>query len=134
PLQILSDNFLVLIRAILRREGLGEVPVFANELMFSGERLEARFPWRDPACARCAHCKAVHVRAASRRPRIFVGDGLSDVCPSIPADLVFAKDSLAAELERRGVAFRRYRGLDEILDYLVAHHAVPLTAPAHGAR
>jgi 2-hydroxy-3-keto-5-methylthiopentenyl-1-phosphate phosphatase len=121
-LRILSDNFSPLIHAILDHQGLSMVPVFANEFDTSTGRLEARFPFRDPACPRCAHCKAQHLRAAHRRPRIFVGDGLSDVCPSLIADIVFAKDSLATDLERRGVPFRPYHALDDVLCYLEEHH------------
>jgi 2,3-diketo-5-methylthio-1-phosphopentane phosphatase len=124
-LRILSDNFSPLIHAILDHQGLGTIPIFANELAFSGNRPEARFPWRDPACARCAHCKAQHLRAAKARPRIYVGDGLSDVCPSLVADIVFAKDSLAADLARRGVAFRPYRTLGEVLEFLEDRHGPP---------
>jgi 2,3-diketo-5-methylthio-1-phosphopentane phosphatase len=125
-LRILSDNFSPLIHAILDHHGLPAVPVFANELVFSAGRLEARFPFRDPACARCAHCKGQHLRAAKGRPRIYVGDGLSDVCPSLVADVVFAKDSLAADLARRGVPFRPYLTLDDVLGYLEANHGTPL--------
>lgn len=120
PLRILSDNFKPLIDAILARHGLGMVAVVANELAFNGDRLEPRFPWRDPACIRCAHCKARHLRTSSARPRIFVGDGLSDVCPSLVAEEVLAKDSLAEALSRRGVVFRRYKALDEVLAWLEA--------------
>jgi len=119
---ILSDNFSPLIHAILDHQGLTTVPVFANEFVFMAGRLEARFPFRDPACPRCAHCKAQHLRVAERRPRIFVGDGLSDVCPSLVADVVFAKDSLAADLDRRDVPFRHYETLDDVLRYLEEHH------------
>ena len=127
-LRILSDNFNPLIHAILQHQGLDAVPVFANELVFSGDRLEARFPWRHPDCARCAHCKAQHLRTAKARPRIFVGDGLSDVCPSLVAEVVFAKDSLAQDLSRRGVAFRPYRALGDVLGFLEARHGGPLAA------
>lgn len=119
---ILSDNFAPLIDEILRRHRLEKVPVFANTLTFSGDRAEAHFPFRDPACPRCAHCKAQHLRARSGCTRIFVGDGLSDVCPALVADIVFAKDSLAAELTRRGVAFRPYQGLGDVLRFLEIHH------------
>lgn len=125
-LRILSDNFLPFIHAILDRHGLPEVPVVANELVFAAGRIEARFPFRDPACTRCAHCKAQHLRAAEDRPRIFVGDGLSDVCPALVAEVVFAKDSLATDLGRRGVPYRPYRALDEVLHYLEEHHGGPL--------
>jgi len=120
--RILSDNFSPLIVAILEHQGLSAVPVFANELVMAGGRLEAHFPFRDPECLRCAHCKAQHVRSAAARPRIYVGDGLSDLCPSLVADVVFAKDSLAAELGRRGVPFQSYGTLEELLRYLEEHH------------
>jgi 2,3-diketo-5-methylthio-1-phosphopentane phosphatase len=127
PLTILSDNFEPLIKAILDRHGLGRVPVVANGLAFDGDRLQPSFPWVDRACPRCAHCKAQHLRGSPARPRIFVGDGLSDVCPSLVAEQVFAKDSLAAALGRRGVAFQGYRALDEVLAWLEAreHRLLP---------
>jgi 2-hydroxy-3-keto-5-methylthiopentenyl-1-phosphate phosphatase len=108
--------------------------VFANELRFEDGKLEPRFPWRDASCARCAHCKGVRVRAAIAGHRVFVGDGLSDVCGALAADVVFAKDSLAADLERRGVAFRRYASLAEVLAYLEAPEHQRLTHPEGAAR
>jgi 2-hydroxy-3-keto-5-methylthiopentenyl-1-phosphate phosphatase len=121
-LSILSDNFAPLIAEILRHHGLETVPVFANALAFEGERTEAHFPWHDPACPRCAHCKAQHLRARAGATRIFVGDGLSDVCGALAADVVFAKDSLAAELAKRGVAFHAYEDLGRVLRHLEVHH------------
>jgi 2-hydroxy-3-keto-5-methylthiopentenyl-1-phosphate phosphatase len=125
-LRIVSDSFSPLIHAILDHHDLPGVPVFANDLVYTGGRIEARFPFRDPACPRCAHCKAQHLRAEERRPRIYVGDGLSDVCPSLIADVVFAKDSLAAELRRRGVPYRPFRALGDVLGYLEEHWGRPL--------
>jgi 2-hydroxy-3-keto-5-methylthiopentenyl-1-phosphate phosphatase len=119
-LVIVSDNFDILIHAILDRQGLGTIPVVANALTISGDRLEPRFPWRDNACPRCAHCKARHVRDCVARPRIFVGDGLSDVCPSLIAEEVFAKGSLATALSGRFVNYRSYRHLGEVLEWLDA--------------
>lgn len=126
-LSILSDNFSSLIGAIIDHQKLPAVPVFANELVFAAGRFEARFPFRDPACLGCAHCKAQHLRAVEGRQRIYVGDGLSDVCPSLVADVVFAKASLAADLGYRGVPYRPYRALNEVLDYLEEHHGGPLS-------
>jgi len=117
-ISIVSDNFHVLIEAMLRRRGLPLVPIYANGLAFTGDRLRASFPFLDPACDRCAHCKAQHLRRVSGRPRIFAGDGLSDICPALSAEVVFAKDSLAAHLRAGGRAYRRFASLDDVLEYL----------------
>jgi 2-hydroxy-3-keto-5-methylthiopentenyl-1-phosphate phosphatase len=117
-LAILSDNFSMLIREILDREGLGHVPVFANELTFIGDRPNAHFPLKDTACSRCAHCKGQHLRHRDGFYRIFIGDGLSDVCAALVADKVFAKDSLAIDLAKRGRPYTPYRSLAEVLRYL----------------
>lgn len=115
---IVSDNFEVLIEAMLRRRDLPQVPIYANGLAFDGNRPRASFPFVDPACERCAHCKAQHLRRISDRRRIFAGDGLSDICPALAADVVFAKDSLSAQLQGRGRTHRRFGSLDDVLEYL----------------
>ena len=107
-----------MIHEILHCNGLPPIPVFANELTFRGAQPEAHFPLRDPACLRCAHCKAQHLRGIAERPRIYVGDGLSDVCPALVADIVFAKDSLAAEMTRRGLPFRPFCSLIDVREFL----------------
>ena len=117
---IVSDNFQGVIEAMLRRRGLPSVPIYANRLSFAGDRPRASFPFLDPACARCAHCKAQHLRRAAGRFRIFVGDGLSDVCPASAADVTFAKDSLAAYLQSSARPFRPFRSLADVLESLAS--------------
>jgi len=115
---IVSDNFDVLIEAMLRRRGLPLVPIYANRLAFDGDRPRASFPYVDPACERCAHCKAQHLRRAAGHLRIFVGDGLSDICPAVAADMTFAKDSLAAHLQSVGQPYLPFRSLADVLEAL----------------
>ncbi len=115
PLRILSDNFRPIIEAVLAHHGHRGLSVVANELRFDGDRMVARFPHRDPACGRCAHCKAQHLRAAAGRRTIYVGDGLSDLCPARIANAVFAKDSLADALTHEAIGFHRYGSLDDVL-------------------
>ena len=54
------------------------------------------------------------------RPTIFVGDGLSDRYAATSADLVFAKDTLAAYCREQQVAHRRYQNLADVADQLDA--------------
>ena len=120
-LLIVSDNFSCIVREILSRHGFADIPVFANELTFSGNRPTAHFPFRSTVCARCAHCKAEHFKRFPERSKIFVGDGLSDICPALAADIVFAKDSLAAYLVARGTPFTEFGSLDGVADVLMAN-------------
>ena len=123
PLTIVSDNFSLLIHAILERHGIRAVPVFANELKFSADRVEALFPYLDPACPRCANCKAQHLRRWRDRVTVFAGDGLSDLCAARAAHVVFAKDSLAEYLGEHGVAFSPFVSLQTVLQEL---HNLPI--------
>lgn len=118
PLVVVSDNFHPVIEPILAAHGFEGVDVRANTLTFDGDRVAPGFPWTDSRCSRCAHCKARHLRIARGRPRIFAGDGLSDLCGAEAADIVFAKGTLAHELDRRGVAHRRFTSLDAVAAFV----------------
>lgn len=118
-LVIVSDNFSCLVRAILSRQALPELPLYANKLTFVGNRPEAHFPFKSRDCARCANCKVKHFKRFLGRNTVYVGDGLSDVCPALAADLVFAKDSLATYLGSRGVSFEPFVTLRTVADFLL---------------
>ena len=47
---------------------------------------------------------------------VHIGNGrVSDTCGAIAADLAFAKETLAEELESRGVAFERFDDLNDVV-------------------
>jgi len=116
---VLSDSFTVLIDAVFAHHGVRNVRVLANELRFFDDRVEAGFPYRDPSCQRCAHCKGQHFRDLRGRETIFVGDGLSDICAADAADTVFAKDSLAEYMSRHGKKYLRFETLGTVLEFLI---------------
>ena len=115
---IVSDSFRPLILHILRNNGIDAVPVFANGLEFSGERLIPSFPFADPACMRSANAKALHLAPYRGRTIVFAGDGHSDLDAALAADVVFAKSSLARELEAIGAMFHPFDTLEPVLRYL----------------
>jgi len=130
-LAIVSDSFQPLIRRILENNGVGNVPIYANDLAFSGERLIPRFPYADPACARSANAKAFHLLPFRDHRIVFAGDGRSDLDAALAADTVFAKDRLAEELDALGAAYRPFETLEPVLDYLEGDFAfLPLAERA----
>jgi len=115
---IVSDSFLPLILHILGNNGIEGVPVFANDLEFSGERLIPSFPFADPACTRSANSKARHLLPFRNHRIVFTGDGHSDLDAALAADIVFAKSTLARELGALAVSFHPFETLEPVLKYV----------------
>ena len=107
---ILSSGFRELIEPVLEREGL-ELEVLANELETRPDGWRVRF--RDDAvCAACGEpCKRA---ALGEENVVFVGDGVSDHCAALVADRVFARDRLAAYLDREGVPYGRWEDFRDV--------------------
>ena len=113
--RVVSDGLDVYIRAILEREGLGALPLEANRVRFAGDRLLPSFPFAGRGCGSCGNCKGGAVEAArGDGPVIFVGNGLSDRCGARAADIVFAKDDLAAFCRDERIPFHPYETFDDV--------------------
>ena len=96
------------------------VPVYANGLAFSGERLIPSFPYYDAAFPRSANAKARHLAPYRDHTLVFAGDGRSDLDAALASHVVFAKDALARELQARAVAFHSFVTLESMLAFLEA--------------
>jgi 2-hydroxy-3-keto-5-methylthiopentenyl-1-phosphate phosphatase len=116
---IVSDSFQPLILHILLNNGIDGVKVFANALRFvGGNRLVPSFPFHDPASTCSANAKARHLAACRGNRIVFTGDGHSDLDAALAADVVFAKSTLARELDARGVSFYPFETLEPVLAFL----------------
>ena len=121
-LRVVSDGYDWVIARVMSRLGLEHVPVFANRLRPSRDgRWCLEFPYAQAGCAAGA-CKCRLVGAS--RPRLHIGDGRSDFCVSDQCEHVFAKGSLLAHRDARGlpsIAFETFADLDVELDRLCGH-------------
>ena len=72
-----------------------------------------RVLWRDEAqCTECGEpCKR---GALSGDDVVYVGDGYSDRCAALSASRVFARDGLAAHLDRLGIAYEPFGDLRDV--------------------
>lgn len=119
PLAVVSDGVDYFIKRILARHGAGRVPVVSNRL---GGRAGARRlsqPHRREGCAAGAgvcKCEATARRLgpAPRPSLIYIGDGRSDFCVSARADILFAKDELAAYAAGRGQAHHVFQTFHDV--------------------
>jgi len=116
---ILSDNFSPVIKFILKNNGIGDICVFANNLKFRGSQLIPSFPYINRHCLRCAHCKKKNLLKKGVRDKIimYIGDGLSDICPAENSDMVFAKGRLLEHFRKKKKLCVAFRNLDDIYNY-----------------
>ncbi len=113
---ILSDNFTPIIEEILANHAIKGVKVYANSLRHYRDHLIPSFPYDNPFCPSCAHCKKIHLTRDGHENKliVYVGDGRSDFCPAGVSDMVFAKDSLLAHMKKEGKDVIAYKDLGVI--------------------
>ena len=111
---IVSSGFHELIEPVLEREGV-EVAVHANRVdpRPDGWRVDWRYP---DDCDECGEsCKRSLLPPGEV---VYVGDGYSDRCAALAADLVFATSGLARYLAGRGVQFEQFDDFRTLADEL----------------
>jgi 2-hydroxy-3-keto-5-methylthiopentenyl-1-phosphate phosphatase len=123
PFRVLSDGFdwnlnrLQVLHAI-------RFAYDANHLRYEAGvwRISAAYPNAACGCG-TGTCKRGRIDAfrktAPGATLVHIGNGrVSDLCGALAADVAFAKDSLATELERRALAFERFETLLEVIPRL----------------
>ncbi|MGO3742031.1 MtnX-like HAD-IB family phosphatase [Kerstersia sp.] len=120
PVQIISDGLDYAIQVLLGREGLQDLPIFANHLLEAGTRgWRLENPWRQPGCdsgnCKCGHWQA---QAAGGARVLYIGDGRSDFCVAGRADFVLAKASLLAHCRQQRLPHAAFEDFHEALALL----------------
>jgi 2-hydroxy-3-keto-5-methylthiopentenyl-1-phosphate phosphatase len=122
---IISDSFTHIIRYILEHNGISGIIVHANSLRMCGDCLQPSFPHTGTECKRCGHCKTETLARAefAGKRAVYIGDGLSDLCPARRADLVFAKHgcSLEHHLQQTGAHCELFNNLGDIYQFFKEH-------------
>ncbi len=123
PFRVLSDGFDRNLDRLQEIHGI-RFDYDANKLWYEKGRWRLAPGSPDPTCG-CGTgvCKAARIAEfRTRFPNaevVHIGNGrVSDLCASETADRVFAKDSLAEELQARGVAFEPFLDLHQVREAL----------------
>ncbi|MBF0329356.1 MAG: MtnX-like HAD-IB family phosphatase [Nitrospirae bacterium] len=94
PFAIISDGFDLIIKKILSKSGLSNIPVYSNRITEIYGELMTSFPYNKTGCS-SGVCKCSVARANSGGlPVIHIGDGRSDFCLAEDAAHVFSKKKL----------------------------------------
>ena len=117
---IVSDSFLYFIRSILRNNGIKDIKILSNTIKLSRGRLIPSFPHQHDSCTICGNCKTGHLAKGRSVEKVivYIGDGLSDLCPSKNSDIVFAKGSLKKYLLKEGKPFISFNDLKDVYNFM----------------
>jgi 2,3-diketo-5-methylthio-1-phosphopentane phosphatase len=126
PLVVLSDGLDYVIERVLRNQGLGWVPFYANRLEMHGDgRYSLAFPHARCECiSGSGTCKCALMRTL-RRPGaevLLIGDGASDFCAAQGgADFVLAKGTLLDHCRKLSLPHAAYGNFRDIMLLLFNH-------------
>lgn len=130
PFIVLSSGLQQIIDELLVKFGFSGLTVYANRAEINGRQWQLVPYPVEPLSDRCSHCKCVHLLRfkAQQRRIIYIGDGMTDVCPAHHADVVFATGQLAAHRRALDLPTVPFDSFTEIVSYLRSH-VEPLNSP-----
>ncbi len=116
---ILSDDFDYILMRVLRNNNIPNVETYSNKVKIVKDRLIPSFPYINKDHRKCGHCKKINLLANKGRglTTVYVGDGLSDLCPAIEAEIVFAKGPLQEYLKKERLGYIPIKGLKDVYNY-----------------
>lgn len=114
-LEVVSEGLDLYIGHLLRNWNL-DLPVRTNHVILDRGRVRIEYPWSDATCTLCRTCKLLRLfQLRTEGYRIaYVGDGHSDLCPAIEADLVLAKDELARLCREENIDFIPFERFSDV--------------------
>ncbi len=118
PVYILSDGYDFCIEYILNKHGF-KIPYYANHLLYEkGFRISCTYYNQD--CGLCGTCKRSLLERLTQPGSqvVYVGDGISDICPAGHSDLVFAKGRLLDYCRSEGIPAIPVAGFADVLEKL----------------
>lgn len=116
-LVILSDGFLFYIKILLEREGITDIPVYANDIQEDNDgALFPVFPYHNAQCDACGNCKSNVIKKLKEDHDhiVFIGEGDSDLCASELADTLFAKRRLMKHAAEMRLPFTYFHDFSDV--------------------
>ena len=116
PLTLVSDGYEIAVTQVFARNGIENLDVLANTLLFQDGKCDVAFPFADPDCAvEAGLCKCAAMGRLRNRKSVMIGNGFSDFCTSGAADFVFAKDELAEHCRGENIPHFRFERFEDLI-------------------
>ena len=116
PLAVVSQGLDFYILALLKRDGFGDVPIYAVDTSFQGGLISYHYNHAYPGRENEGNSKAFVVENFQQRGYyvVYAGDGMSDLEASRQADLVFAHRALARYCDEESIPYQPFQDFKPI--------------------
>ena len=116
PMAIVSQGLDFYIEALLEKEGLTGVPVYAVNTRFTPQGITYQYNHTYPGKEELGNSKGVVVDQFRRQGHyvFFAGDGSSDFEAAERADMVFAHRTLARQCSEGNIPFREFKDFEDM--------------------
>ena len=110
PMAVVSQGLDFYIEALLEKEGVARVPVYAVETDFHGGTITYHYNHAYPGKESLGNSKGYIVESFQKRGChvFFAGDGRSDQEAARVADVIFAHNTLAKFCDDEGIAYQHF--------------------------
>ena len=117
PMAVVSQGLDFYIQALLDKEGLGRVPIYAVNTEFQNGEISYQYEYNDPGKEREGNSKGFVVKSFQQRGChvFFAGDGRSDLEAAQVADTVFAHSTLAKFCDDEGIPYNHFQDFGAML-------------------
>lgn len=114
-LYILSDGFDFNIKTILHKCQLNHLKFYTNRFLIYKDHYDLATPYAS-SCNKCGTCKKTLVEKlkADAEQIIYIGDGISDICASQSADIIFAKGHLLQYYKTKVIPVIPFSSFNEV--------------------
>ena len=117
PMAVVSQGLDFYIQALLDKEGLGRVPIYAVNTEFQNGEISYQYEYNYPGKEPEGNSKGFVVKSFQQRGChvFFAGDGRSDLEAAQVADTVFAHSTLAKFCDDEGIPYNRFQDFGGML-------------------
>jgi 2-hydroxy-3-keto-5-methylthiopentenyl-1-phosphate phosphatase len=117
PTTIVSGGFRWIISHFLKKHGIQKIDLKSNDSIVENGKWKIIPGDNSLDCNKCNHCKTQYIHSAKNKgfTTIYIGNGNTDRCPSMQADIVFAKAELKKFCQKEKIQFYSFRDLGEVM-------------------
>ena len=117
PMAVVSQGLDFYIQALLDKEGLGQVPIYAVNTEFQNGEISYQYEYNYPGKEPEGNSKGFVVKSFQQRGChvFFAGDGRSDLEAAQLADTVFAHSTLAKFCDDEGIPYNHFQDFGAML-------------------